>query len=77
MRITALLLTIILATLSISLPAQTQGKKDIYHQGWIDLMVVYTHELTLETYEVAEARRELLDEIRNAEFAAWLKEQTS
>ena len=40
-------------------------------------MVVYTHELTLETYEVAEARRELLDEIRNAEFVAWLKEQTS
>jgi beta-glucosidase len=37
MRITSILLIIILSGLSLSLPAQTQGKKDIYHQGWIDL----------------------------------------
>jgi beta-glucosidase len=37
MRITCLLLIIILPALSVSLPAQSQGKKDIYHQGWIDL----------------------------------------
>ncbi|HJZ79647.1 MAG TPA: glycoside hydrolase family 3 protein, partial [Pyrinomonadaceae bacterium] len=37
MRITSYLLVIVLSGLSISLPAQPQGRKDIYHDGWIDL----------------------------------------
>ena len=28
---------IFLAAMNLSLPAQSQGKKDIYHEGWIDL----------------------------------------
>jgi beta-glucosidase len=37
MRIISLLLIITLTGLSVSRHAQSQGRKDIYHQGWIDL----------------------------------------
>src|SRR5215831_7412005 len=37
MRITCLLLMFALSGLIVSLPANSQDKKEIYHQGWIDL----------------------------------------